>query len=305
MAACKELTTDLVPEFVSSVDTILCDCDGVIWQGKNVVPGAQEALKKLRQKGKKIFFVTNNSTKSRKQYMQKFTSLGFEVYEEEIVCTAFAAAAYLKYGLKYEGKVYLMGSAGMEEELELMGYQHTGTGPDPSPSYDLDKWAALPIDPEVKAVVMGFDEHLSYNKLVKAGTYLNDPNCIFVATNEDMRYPYQGKVIIPGTGVLVQAVRAAAGRDPVVLGKPNRYLFESIMETHQGINPQRTVMIGDRMSTDILMGKNCGLKTLLVETGINSGEEAKEHQRSNSIERQKMVPDYYIKSLGALGDGIV
>ncbi|XP_002740645.1 glycerol-3-phosphate phosphatase-like [Saccoglossus kowalevskii] len=301
MAACKELTANLVHDFISSVDTILCDCDGVIWKNNDSIPGAAEALKKLRLKGKRIFFVTNNSTKSRKQYIEKLLNLGFEAYPEEIICTAFAAASYLKHSLKLNGKVYLIGSIGMAEELDLMGIPYFGIGPDPVKSLDMAEWAALPIDNEVKAVLVGFDEHLSYIKLIKAGTYLNDPECAFVATNEDLRYPLGGKIMIPGTGVIVGAVKQAAQREPVVLGKPSKYLFDSIMQSFEGVTPERTVMIGDRLSTDISMGRTCGLKTLLVETGIDTRVDAKENQKSNSIERQKMVPDYFITSLADLG----
>ncbi|XP_077995078.1 glycerol-3-phosphate phosphatase-like [Glandiceps talaboti] len=304
MAACRKLTKELVPEFISMIDTVLCDCDGVIWQGNNVIPNTADTLNKLRQKGKRVFFVTNNSTKSRRQYLQKLTKLGFQAKQEDIVCTASAAASYLKHTVKLQGKVYLIGMEGMAEELDLVGIPYTGTGPDYGRAYDFEEWAALPIDPEVKAVLVGFDVHISYHKLIKAATYLNNPACEFVATNEDLQYPYDSTVIFPGTGVLVHAVRSAAQREPVVLGKPHKYLFESITKSFQGIDPNRTVMIGDRLSTDILMGRNCGLKTLLVETGICTGEEAMENQQSNSIERQKLVPDYYIRSLGDLAESL-
>ncbi|XP_077999213.1 glycerol-3-phosphate phosphatase-like [Glandiceps talaboti] len=307
-AGCMELTSELMPHFIASIDTVLCDCEGVIWKGsssKHPVPGATEALEKLRKRGKKIFFLTNTNTKSRKQILQELNKLGFQANEEEIVCTSFAAAAYLKHSVKFEGKVYLVGSVGLAEELELAGIQYIGLGPDIVDSGStIDDWADLPIDPEVKAVVVGFDEHLSYHKLVKAATYLSNPGCLFIATNEDTRFPFDTKVVLPATGLCVQAVKTASQRDPIVLGKPHRYLFASITNSVEGIDPSRTVMIGDTLATDILLGKNCGLKTLLVETGLSNREDARQNQQSTSKERQMMVPDYFIKSIGDLGNGV-
>ena len=119
-------------KLLEKTDCFIFDCDGVIWKGDSVIPGIPETLAKLREAGKKIFFVTNNSTKSRKGYLGKFKSLGLDVEAEEIFSSSFAAAAYLEQNPLPAGKkAYVIGQIGIPEELDLLKIPHFG-GPDDS-----------------------------------------------------------------------------------------------------------------------------------------------------------------------------
>ncbi|EHA8589063.1 putative CMP-sialic acid transporter 4 [Cocos nucifera] len=114
-------------ELIDSVETFIFDCDGVIWKGDSLIDGVPETLDMLRSKGKRLVFVTNNSTKSRKQYGKKFETLGLSVNEEEIFASSFAAAAYLKsIDFPKDKKVYVIGEDGIIKELELAGFQYLG-----------------------------------------------------------------------------------------------------------------------------------------------------------------------------------
>lgn len=184
-------------QLLDSVDSVLFDCDGVIWRGDQVIPGAPQVINLLKEHGKKVFFVTNNSSKTRRMYAEKMSALGFRVTEEEVFGTAYCCAMYLKTTCRLEGKVYLIGSSAMGHELEAVGIQQTGVGPDHVVGKQSD-WAGVPLDPEVRAVVVGFDEHFSYMKLNRALQYLLQKDCLFVGTNRDNRLPLEGGKAVPG-----------------------------------------------------------------------------------------------------------
>lgn len=197
---CTRLSGALVKQLLDSVDSILFDCDGVIWRGDQAIPGAPQVINLLKEHGKKVFFLTNNSTKTRRMYADKMSTLGFSVSEEEVFGTAYCCAVYLKTVCKLEGKVYLLGSDAMRQELEDVGIQQTGVGPDHISGKQID-WASVPLDPEVKAVLVGFDQHFSYMKLNRAMQYIIQQECLFVGTNRDTRLPLEGGKAVPGKDV--------------------------------------------------------------------------------------------------------
>ncbi|XP_068439033.1 glycerol-3-phosphate phosphatase [Clinocottus analis] len=295
---CTRLSGARVKPLLDSVDSVLFDCDGVIWRGDQAVPGAAQVVNLLKERGKRVFFVTNNSTKTRKMYVDKMSTLGFNASEDEVFGTAYCSAMYLKTVCELQGKVYLIGSDAMREELEAVGIQQTGVGPDHVLGKQND-WANVPLDPDVKAVVVGFDQHFSYMKMNRAMQYLTQPGCLFVGTNRDSRLPLEGGKAVPGTGCLLQAVEAAAQRQAQTVGKPNRFMFDCVASKF-GVDPDRCLMVGDRLDTDIMLGFNCGLKTLLTLTGVSTVADAEAHQKSGCAERQGMVPDYYVDSIADL-----
>ncbi|XP_058834863.1 glycerol-3-phosphate phosphatase-like [Topomyia yanbarensis] len=286
-----------IKTWLDSFDTVLTDCDGVIWVDNEPLSHATDVINKFIDNGKKLFFVTNNSTKTRPEFVTKAVNLGFNVGVDNIISTAYLAAQYLK-AKKFNKKVYVIGTTGITRELEAVGIEHIGVGPDNLQGTLVDAVHGFSPDPEVGAVIVGFDEHFSFVKMMKAATYLNDPEVIFIGTNTDERFPLPDRVI-PGTGSIVNAVTTCTERPPTVMGKPNKYICD-ILEQQYKVNPERTLMIGDRCNTDILLGKNCGFQTLLVETGIHKAEDVAKFAQSDDPETRKLVPDVYSGMLGDL-----
>lgn len=121
-------------------------------------------------------------------------------------------------------------------------------------------------------MVVGFDAHFSYYKLARAHHYLRDPACLFLATNTDHTFP-DLHCLLPATGCFVSALATCTGRTPTVIGKPERLAFEAAQQLHPELRPESTLMVGDKLSTDVMFGKVCGMLTMLVKSGFHSQED--------------------------------
>ncbi|VVC32919.1 HAD-like domain,2-phosphoglycolate phosphatase, eukaryotic,HAD-superfamily hydrolase, subfamily IIA [Cinara cedri] len=301
MSICIEtLSAEGRRDFFNSFDTVLTDCDGVLWIMNNTIPGATQVIIDFKKNDKKIFFVTNNSTKSHVQLLEKFHSLGFQASVNDVINTSFLAAKYLKANLDPSKRVYVIGSPALACELNALNVKNFGVGEDYLKTSVPEFVDNVKLESDVGAVLVGFDDHFSYPKLLKAASYLKDENVLFVATNTDENFSVAGSdFVIPATGCLVCSVKCSAGREPFVVGKPSSYICNVLMETNK-IDPSRTLMIGDRCNTDILFGKRCGFKTLLVLTGVNSLKDVEEWSKSDDPTLQELVPDYYAESIDSL-----
>jgi len=292
MAARLSTTADY-QKLLDSYDTWLFDCDGVLWEGSRLIPGATDLLAFLRKQKKAVIFVTNNATQSRRMYKGKFDKLGVEAHVDEIFGSAYASAVYISSVLKLpkEKKVFVIGMSGLEEELREENIQYLG-GTDPADNtlepFHLENWTP---DTAVRAVLCGLDTAVNYTKLSKAFRYLlQDPECAFLATNSDSTYP-SANGLLPGAGAIIAPVKTALGRDPLSIGKPAGTMLTCIRAKHD-FDPKRTIMVGDRLNTDIEFGKNGGLATLLVLSGVTKASEITGPNASPT------VPDYVTDSVG-------
>ncbi|XP_036326662.1 glycerol-3-phosphate phosphatase-like isoform X1 [Rhagoletis pomonella] len=293
-----ELPPGKVKEWLDGFDAVITDCDGVLWVYSNVIEGAVDTMNRFKTIGKKIFFCTNNSTKTRQQLLEKSHSMGFDITAEGMISSAHSTAAYLK-ARDFQKKVYVIGAGGITGELDAVGIKHSDIGPDVM-NGTLAEYLATSFckDAEIGAVVVGFDEHFSFCKMIKAASYLDNPECLFIATNTDERFPMPG-MVIPGSGSFVRAVQTCAEREPFVIGKPNPSICEWLINEGT-IDPARTLMIGDRCNTDILLGFNCGFQTLLVGTGIHKLNDVEAWKNSDDPEQKKLIPDVFLPKLGDL-----
>ncbi|KAL0904687.1 hypothetical protein M5K25_026821 [Dendrobium thyrsiflorum] len=285
------LTSESATNLIRSVDAFLFDCDGVIWKGDKLIDGVPEALHALRLLGKRLVFVTNNSTKSRRQYARKFVSLGLDVSEEEIFSSSYAAAMFLKLNdFPRDKKVYVVGEEGILEELGLAGFTGIGGPDDGKKTIQLKSNFLFQHDKNVGAVIVGLDQYINYYKLQYATLCIREnPGCLFIATNCDAVGHLTDLQEWPGAGCMVAAVRGSVQKEPVVVGKPSTFLMDFLLERYQ-IDTSKMCMVGDRLDTDILFGKNAGCKTLLVLSGVTTLSELKDSSN-------KIYPDYYTSNV--------
>ena len=279
---------------VDSVETFIFDCDGVIWKGDSLIEGVPETIAMLREMGKRLIFVTNNSTKSRAGYLKKFLSLGLEITAEEVFSSSFAAAAYLESkNFPKDKKVYVVGETGILEELDQVGIQYLGGEADGDKKVTLAPGQLMEHDPDVAAVVVGFDRNVNYYKIQYATLCIREnPGCEFIATNTDAVTNLTDAQEWAGNGSMVGAIKGSTKREPTVVGKPAPFMLDYIANKFD-IRKDQICMVGDRLDTDILFGKEGGLRTLLVLSGVT--DEATLKSPENEIH-----PDFYTSKLGDL-----
>lgn len=279
-------------DLLSRTNTFIFDCDGVVWRGDSLIQGVPDTIQYLRSIGKRVFFVTNNSTKSRAGYLKKFTKLGLSAQPEEIFSSSFAAAAYLEQiDFKSTGKkVYVIGEIGIPEEFDLIGVPYIG-GPDDSEKQPvMAPGGRVEHDHDVGAVVVGFDRYINYYKIQYAQLCINEnPDCKFIATNLDAVTHLTDAQEWAGNGAMVGAIKGCTGQEPILVGKPSPLMIDYIVSKY-GISRQEICMVGDRLDTDILFGKDNGLSSVLALSGVTTKE--KLDDPANPIK-----PDYYVDTI--------
>lgn len=252
---------------VFDFDGYFFDLDGTIFLGDQLLPGVRETMDILRQSDKSILFLTNTTTRTRKDCQLRLQKLGLEVHLDEIVTAAFTSAIYLREG-QPEQSVFVVGEPALTYELEEQGVRHTA-----------DPLAAT-------CVLVGMDMHFTYDKLHQAMKAVRN-GAALIAANPDPNCPIMGDVI-PDTWSMVKAIEAASNVAPMaVIGKPSLYYGAKVLE-RSGLPGERCLMVGDRLETDIMFGVNNGLYTALVLTGVAS---------ERDIGQFHVKPDYVWNSM--------
>ncbi|MFD1708978.1 HAD-IIA family hydrolase [Siminovitchia sediminis] len=246
------------------------DLDGTIYLGDELLPGAKEILNTLRKKGKRILFITNSPTRTRAECQKKLEDFGIEVCREEILTGPYIAALYFAETFP-DAVVYVVGEAAIHTEFEHMSIRMT--------------------DDPLKAthVMVGLDRSFTYAKLQRAMDAVRNGAKIIV-TNPDPVCPVPGG-LIPDTYAIARAIEVASGQSIYeVTGKPSVFYGNRILQTLH-VEKEGCLIIGDRLETDILMGKFNEIQTCLVLTGI---------ARPEDVDRKKIYPDFIVEDLHSL-----
>lgn len=270
---------DVATSGLRAAKGFIFDMDGVLYRGKQPLPGVQTLFDALTLRGIKILLATNNSMALPSGYVKRMADQGVTVEESQVQTSATATRDYLRETLP-AGSVVLV--VGMPALGELMYAEGGFTAPtdDTAPE-------------EIAAVVVGLDLEFTYAKLRRASDAVR-AGATFVATNADATLPHEGGVQ-PGAGSIVAAIATAAGTQPIVVGKPEVLMMEKGIE-QLGLHPSEVVMVGDRLDTDILAGNRAGATTALVLTGVSQRED---------LESSDILPDYVFADLPALTQEIV
>ncbi len=231
--------------------TYVMDMDGVVYRGNQLIPGAKEFIERLQAAGHKFSFLTNNSQRTPLDFQRKLERMGLNVPEEHYFTSALATAAFL-HSQKPHGTAYVIGEAGLTHALYQIGYSITETDPD--------------------YVVLGDTPSYDYAKILRAVRLVMD-GAKFVATNPDVSGPEE-EGLHPACGALAAPIERATGRQAYYVGKPNPLMMREALNRLDA-HSEDSVMIGDRMDTDILSGIGAGMETVLVLTGVTTRNEIK------------------------------
>ncbi|MEW6179571.1 MAG: HAD-IIA family hydrolase [Chloroflexota bacterium] len=238
-------------ERLPQIKALILDMDGVLWRGKQPIGDLASIFSKITALGLKYTFATNNAVGTIGQYVQKLRDFGVQVTPQQVINSPMAVAHHLKQMYPQGGSVFLIGEAGLVEALQETGFSHSDDG--------------------VVAVVAGLDRQFTYEKLRKA-SLLIQKGIPFIGTNPDKTFP-SPEGLTPGAGSILAAIETASGVSPQIMGKPYPHLFNLALQ-RMGTKPEETLVVGDRLDTDILGGQNTACKTALVLTGVTSLEEA-------------------------------
>jgi phosphoglycolate/pyridoxal phosphate phosphatase family enzyme len=253
---------------------LIFDMDGVLYLEDEPIRHAAEALGDARERGFKIGFLTNNSTRSRAAYCEKLKKMNIHAEPREIMTSSVATRHYLKEKSPVGARVFVVGEQGIHDELKA---DFTIVGADERETADY--------------VVVGYDRHFNYDTL----TYGLDAllaGAELVATNRDPTFPMPNGRIVPGGGAIVAALAAAWECEPYTAGKPNPLGIRILMKD-TGAGPEDTLLIGDRPATDMVAGKSAGVETCLVLTGVTAAGDVEKLPPARK-------PDFVIEHLGQL-----
>jgi HAD superfamily hydrolase (TIGR01450 family) len=244
----------------SSKDPVwVVDLDGVIWLADRPIPNGDQAVARARARGVRVLFVTNNSSLTVGQYVEKLRGMGIDVPPDDIVTSAQAAAGLLEPG----SSAVVCGGPGVTEALERRGVDTRAEGP-------------------ADALVMGWHRDFDFARLTVACRAVW-AGARFVATNRDATYPTPDG-LLPGAGSLVAAVAFATGTEPVVAGKPNPPVAELLLARAGG---HVDLVVGDRLDTDGLLARRLHVPFGLVLSGVT-----RQHPKEGDVEPAHVAPDF-------------
>ena len=239
----------------SNIKAIILDMDGVIWRADAPIGDLAKIFARIEARGLKYVFATNNGTKTPEQYVERLAGFGVNVKPSQVVTSALGVAYMLAQRYPKGTKVFMIGEDGIRVALEEKGFEVLSTS----------------NATEAKVVVMGIDRGITFDKMREA-TLLVRSGVPFYATNPDKTFPTpRGE--IPGAGAWISVITTATDVEPIIAGKPFPFMMELSLEI-LGTKKEETLVVGDRLETDIAAGQAVGCPCALVLSGVSTKEQA-------------------------------
>jgi len=248
---------------------MILDMDGVLWAGDTPLIDMPWAFRRIREMGIRVVLISNNSSQTVGQLVEKVRSFGVEVETGQVINAAVAVVDILRRRFPEGSPVYVFGEDGLRATLRDHGYPHTDKG--------------------APAVVVGLNRDAVYADLRDAATLIRG-GALFVGTSRDHASPETDGEIIPGGGAFVAFFETATRRKATIAGKPSAYLFQLALQ-RLGTSATQTLVVGDRLDSDVAGGQAVGCRTALVLSGVSSVED---------LEGFTPPPDLVASDLGAM-----
>ncbi len=228
----------------------IIDMDGVLIEGKTIIPGADVFINKLIKQKRNFLVLTNNPVYTPRDLAHRLQEIGLQIDENQIFTSALATAAFLQRQ-RPNGKAYVLGESGLTQAIHDIGYIITDINPD--------------------YVVLGETMAYNFEMIKKAIRLIHDKGARFIATNPDSSGPSEGG-LVPACGAMAALIEKASGVSPFFVGKPNALMMRMALN-HLNVHSENTIMVGDRMDTDMVAGVTSGMETILVLSGVTKEED--------------------------------
>ena len=256
-----------------NIKALILDMDGVLWRDSMPIGDLPAIFTRIRERGLKVALATNNATRTMDEHLEKLSGFGLKLEPWQIISSAAAAANVMSKRFPHGGAVFVVGENGIQRALGERGF---------TPIID-------PADETTPvAVVSSFDRGVTYQKLRRATLHIR-AGIPFYGTNPDKSFPTP-EGLIPGAGAILASIEAATDVKPIIIGKPQPAMMYMALEK-LGTTPEETLVVGDRLETDIAAGQAAGCKTALVLSGVSTLEQAQQWQPA---------PDFIFDDLGTL-----
>lgn len=255
----------------------LFDLDGTLWQNGEPIETAVECVNTLKKHGVEVYFITNNSTATISDFVERIQAVGVDCNHHDILNTGVATGVYCQE--QAITSAYIIGEQGLKATLADYQVMYTENNP--------------------QAVIVGLKRDVTYDELKEAMRFILQ-GARFIATNPDVQFPVSDG-LLPGAGSLVAFVQTASKQTPVVIGKPNKPMLDAAFERYQLTASDIVVMVGDNYDTDIYGGIDYGIQTLHVEGGVHTTKYVMQQDKKPTISVPHLM-DHRVFELFAISE---